>query len=223
MSLSRAFQCFFILVLTAAATSGQSQTTQAKVDRRVIVPNRPSPELYSDNLSLKITLINLPGAKNSASYWQMEYKIYFVAEAEFEKTFRQLQKEDKTRELRAEYFPNKILLAEGKINKRDLNTLQSRTVTRDGIEFKRKIATEQQTSYSHILSFYSVKVYDGDLKKDIYQSEAFIVPPFDTDAEDKTSLLPRSHVYLNFYVSPEGALYRSNKKSAGETTEWKPN
>ena len=67
MSLNRAFQCFFILLLTAAATSGQSQTTQAKVDRRVIVPNRPSPELYSDNLSLKITLINLPGAKNSAS------------------------------------------------------------------------------------------------------------------------------------------------------------
>jgi hypothetical protein len=223
LPLSRAFYFFFIIVFAATATSSEAQNPQAKVDRRTIAPNRVTPELYSDNLSLKITLMNLPGAKNSASYWQVEYKIYFVAEAEFEKTFRQLKKEGKNRELSPEYFPNKTLLAEGKVNKRDLSTLQTRTVIRDGIEFKRKIATEQQTSFSNILSFYSVKIYDGDLKKDIYQSDVFIAPPFDTDSDDKTNFLPRSHVYLNFYVSSEGALYRSNRKSASETTEWRPN
>ncbi len=219
----KAFYFFAIVVLAIAATSAQAQTQPAKIDRRMIVPTGVTPQLYADDLSLKITLMNLPGAKNPASYWQLEYKVYFVAEAEFEKTIRQLQKEGKDRELRPDYFPNKTLLADGKLNQHDLSTLPLRTVLRNGIEFKRKIPREQQTSLSKILSFYSVKIYDGDLKKDIYQSELFIVPPFDTDSDDKTNLQPRSHVYLNFYVSPEGALYRSSRKSASETTEWRPN
>jgi len=222
MSLSRAF-CFFFIIVFVTAISGQTQNPQAKVDRRTIAPNRVIPELYSDNLSLKITLMNLPGAQHSTSYWVVEYKVYFVAEAEFENTYRQLKKEGKNRELKPELFQNKTLLAEGKLNKRDLKTLQSRTMIRDGIEFKHKIPTEQQTSFSNILSFYSVKIYDGELKKDIYQSDVFIAPPFDTDSGDKNSFQPRTHVYLNFYVSPEGVLYRSNRKSASETTEWKPN
>ena len=221
MRLSGAFKFLFIIVF-ATAISGQAQVPQAKVDRRTVAPNRVTPELYSDNLSLKITLMNLPGAQHSASYWQVEYKIYFVPEAEFEKTFAQLKKEGKNRELKPEYFPNKTLLAEGKLNKRDLKTLQSRTVIREGIEFKHKISTEQQTSFANILSFYSVKIYDGELKKDIYQSDVFISPPFDTDFQDKSSFQARTYVYLNFYVSPEGTLYRSSRKSGSETTEWKP-
>lgn len=219
MRLTRAL---FVAILVATAISAHAQNPQVKIDRRTITPNRVTPELYSDNLSLKITLMNLPGAQHSASYWQVEYKIYFVPEAEFEKTFAQLKKEGKNRELKPEYFPNKTLLAEGKLNKRDLKTLQSRTLIRDGIEFKHKIPTEQQTSFSNILSFYSVKIYDGELKKDIYQSDVFISPPFDTDSKDRENFQPRTHVYLNFLVSPEGALYRSNRKSASETTEWKP-
>jgi hypothetical protein len=57
--------------------------------------------------------MNLPGAKNPASYWQIEYKIYFVAEAEFEKIFQQLKKEGKNREPRPEYFPNKSFSLKG--------------------------------------------------------------------------------------------------------------
>ena len=223
MLLNRSFYFLVLLVFALSAIRSQAQNSQVKVDRRTIEPNRVTPELYADNLSLKVTLMNLPGAKNSASYWQAEYKIYFVAEAEFEKVFRQLKKEGKNKELSPEYFPNKTLLAEGKLNKRGLSTLPSRTTIRDGIEFKRKIPTEQQTAFSNILSFYSVKVYDGDLKKDIYQSDVFVTPPFDTDSSDRNSFTPRSHVYLNFYVSPEGAIYRSNRKSASETTEWRPN
>ena len=222
MPLSRA-SSVFIIILAAALLTSQAQSPQVKIDRRTIAPNHVTPELYADDLSLKITLINLPGAQNSASYWQVEYQIYFVPEVEFDKTYRQLTKEGKNKELRAEYFPTKTLLAEGKLNQHNLNTLQARTVIRDGIEFKRKVPTEQQTSFSNILTFYTVKIYDGALKKDIYQADVFIAPPFDTDSTDKTSLSPRSHVYLNFYVSPEGALYRSNRKSASETTEWKPN
>ncbi|HET8781473.1 MAG TPA: hypothetical protein VFM63_03570 [Pyrinomonadaceae bacterium] len=215
------FSVLFIVLFTAAI-SGHAQT-QVKVDRRVVSPNRVTPELYSDNLTLKITLMNLPGAANSASYLQVEYKVYFVAEAEFEKTMRQLKSEGKNRELKPEYFPNKTLLVEGKVDKRDLKTLAARTFVRDGIEFKRKVPNEQQTIFANLLAFYSVKVYDGELKKDVYQSGVFVTPPFDTDSSDQTSFSPRSHVYLNFFVSPDGTLYRSNRKAASETSEWKPN
>ncbi len=222
MPLNKVFYRFIIVLVCGAMVCG-AQSPQVRIERRTIAPNHITPELYADDLSLKVTLINLPGAQNSASYWELEYKIYFVPEAEFEKILRQLTKEGRNDELRPEYFPGKTLLAEGKLKQHNLNTLPARTVVRDGIEFKHRIPSEQQTSLSNILSFYTVKIYDGALKKDIYQSDVLIAPPFDTDSSDKTSLLPRSHIYLSFYVSPEGALYRSNRKSASETTEWKPN
>jgi hypothetical protein len=212
----------FIILLSLAAFSGQTQGQQSRVDPRTISPNQAAPDLYSDKLSLKITLMNLPGAKQAASYWQAEYKVYFVAEADFEKIVRQLRKEGKNRDLKPEYFPNKTLLAEGSVNKNKLTTLQERTFVRDGIEFKRKIPAAQQTSFSSILSFYSVKIYDSELKKSIYRSDVFIVPPFDDDSSDRSTFQPRSYVYLNFYVATDGSLNTSNRKSASETTEWKP-
>lgn len=212
----------FMILLSLAAFSGQSQGQQTRIDPRTITPNHPAPELYSDKLSLKITLMNLPGATRAESYWQAEYKVYFVAEADFERIVRQLRKEGH-RDIKPEYFPNKTLLAEGNLSKHKLTTLQERTFVRDGIEFKRKIPTEQQTSFSSILSFYSVKIYDGELKKSIYHSDVFIVPPFDDDSSDRSTFLPRSHIYLNFYVASEGSLNTSNRKSASETTDWKPN
>ncbi len=213
----------FILLLSLTAFTGQSQGQPTSVDPRTITPNQPASELYSDKLSLKITLMNLPGAKQSASYWQAEYKVYFVPEADFTRIVRQLRKEGKHRELKPEYFPNKTLLAEGSLKKHKLTTLPERTFIRDGIEFRRKIPAAQQTSFSSILSFYSVKIYDDELKKSIYRSDVSIVPPFDDDSSDRSSFRPRSYLYLNFYVASEGSLNTSNRKSASETTDWKPN
>jgi hypothetical protein len=201
---------------------GQCQQTKARVDRRIITPNRPAPELYADQLSLKITLVNLPGAKLRNSYWQAEYKIYFVPERDFEQIAKQLAKEGKTRDLKAEYFPTKLLLAEGTLNKRGLGSLPERTFTRKGIEFKGKIPTESQTSFSSILSFYTVKIYDAELKKTVYQSDVFIVPPFDTDSADKTSLSARTGIFLSFFVASDGSLYNSSRKVTSESSEWKP-
>lgn len=73
------------------------------------------------------------------------------------------------------------------------------------------------------MSFYSVKVFDGKLKKDIYGSDVFIVPPFERDTNDSNSLLARTNLFLNFFVAQDGALFKSNTKSASETTEWNPN
>jgi hypothetical protein len=194
-----------------------------RIDRRTVRPNLIAPELYSDKLSLKITLMNLPGAATSASYWEVEFQLFFVPEQEFEKNMKELNKAGKGRELRPEYFPGRILLATGKFNKQKLDTLKERAFVRHGIPFRDKIPSEQQTSFSSLMSFYSVKVFDGKLKKDIYGSDVFIVPPFETDTDDRNSLLARTGLYLNFFVAPDGSLYRSNTKSASETTEWNPN
>jgi hypothetical protein len=167
--------------------------------------------------------MNLPGAATSASYWEVEFQLFFVPEQEFEKNMKELNKAGKGRELRPEYFPGRILLATGKFNKQKLDTLKERAFVRHGIPFRDKIPSEQQTSFSSLMSFYSVKVFDGKLKKDIYGSDVFIVPPFETDTDDRNSLLARTGLYLNFFVAPDGSLYRSNTKSASETTEWNPN
>lgn len=209
-----------LILLSAINTAAQAPTARAKM--RSITPNQPAPELYSDKISLRITLMNLPGAKEPSSSCEGEFKIYFVAEQDFEKTMRQLQREGKNRDLKPEYFPNKILLAEGVFKQPRLATLQERMVVRQGIDFKRKIPREQQTSFSSILNFYSVKVYDAKLKKAVYGSDVFVVPPFDSDSSGGDGFAPLSDLYLNLYVSDDGSLYKSNRKSLSGTTEWKP-
>lgn len=214
-----------IMALTVSGGSMSTALPQNKgtIDRRVISPNRVAPELYSDKIGLKITLINLPGAKNAQSNWQAEYKVFFVPEKDFEETTKRLSREGKLSDLKPDYFPTRILLAEGSLSKKRLMTLPERTFVRSAIDFKSKIPGTQQTSFSSILSFYSIKIYDGELKKNIYQSDVFIVPPFDTDIADKSVVQPRSNIYLSFFVATDGALYKSNKKVSSETSEWRPN
>jgi hypothetical protein len=136
---------------------------------------------------------------------------------------KELNKTGKGRDLRPEYFPGRILLATGKFNKQKLDTLQERAYVRPGIVFRNKIPADQQTSFSSLMSFYSIKVFDGKLKKDIYGSDVFIVPPFEADSDDRNSLLARTDLFLNFFVAEDGSLYRSNTRSASESTEWNPN
>lgn len=230
MKTQRTLQSFMIVgsmllsgLSPGADAVGRSVNQKIRIDRRTITPNRPAPELYADQLSLKITLMNLPGAEALPSSWQVEYKVYFVGEQDFEKTVREMNKAGRGRELRPENFQSRILLAEGKFRKQKLASLKERGFLRQGISFRSKVPHELQTSFSSIMSFYSVKVFDGKLKKDIYGSDVFIVPPFENDASDRNSLSPRTDLFLNFYVAANGALYRSNTKSASETTEWKPN
>lgn len=216
--------CVLISSLCPVAGAGERYEDQKmRIDGRTIRPNQLAPELYADELSLKITLMNLPGAATPASYWEVEYKVYFVAEQDFERTVKELNKAGKGRELRPEHFQSKILLAEGKFNKQKLATLKDRAFLRQKIEFRGKVPHAQQTSFSSIMSFYAVKVFDGKLKKDVYGSDVFTVPPFEHDASDRNSLSPRNELFLNFFVADSGALYRSNTKSASESTEWNPN
>lgn len=211
---------WLLLSLWPVGVAGQQQ--KMRVDGRTIKPNLIAPEVYSDNLSLKITLMNLPGAVIPASKWEVEFQVFFVPEQDFRKNIEDVKKAGKGRELRPEYFPSRILLATGKFNKHRLGTLKERAVVRQ-IAFRNKIPRDQQTSFSSLMSFYSVKVFDGKLKKDIYGSSVFIVPPFERDTNNRNSFLPRTELFLNFFVSEDGSLYKSNTKSASETTEWNPN
>ncbi|HJP92913.1 MAG TPA: hypothetical protein VJ875_13225 [Pyrinomonadaceae bacterium] len=214
---------FFSILLPVAGISQQSVNQKMRIDRRRIIPNAIAPEVYADALSLKITLMNLPGAAIPASHWEVEYKVFFVAEQDFEKSMKELNKAGKGRDLRPEYFQSRILLAEGKYSKRNLPSLKERAFFQEGIVFRDKVPHEQQTSFCSIMTFYSVKVFDAKLKKDIYGSDVFIVPPFEADVNDRNVLSPRTDLFLNFFVAEDGSLYRSNTKSASESTEWKPN
>src|SRR5215211_2734112 len=214
------FGWLLLSILWPVGVVGQQQ--KMRVDGRTIKPNLIAPQLYSDKLSLKITLMNLPGAVTSASHWEVEFQVFFVAEQDFRKNIDDMKKTGKGRELRPEHFPTRILLATGKFNKHRLGTLKERAFVRQ-IAFRNKVPAEQQTSFSSLMSFYSVKVFDGKLKKDIYGSAVFIVPPFERDTNDRNSFLPRTELFLNFFVADDGSLYKSNTKSASETTEWNPN
>ncbi|HEX7331188.1 MAG TPA: hypothetical protein VF290_06795 [Pyrinomonadaceae bacterium] len=214
------FACLLFASVWPVGSAGQEQ--KMRLDGRTIPPNRMAPELYSDNLSLKVTLMNLPGAATLTSYWEVEFQVFFVPERDFGNNLKDIRKAGKSRELRPEYFPSRILLATGKFNKHKLGTLKERAFLRRGIPFRNKIPAEQQTSFSSLMSFYSVKVFDGKLKKDIYGSSVFIVPPFEDDTNASNSLIPRTDLFLNFFVAENGSLYRSNSRSASESTEWKP-
>jgi len=213
--------CFLLSSLWPVGGVGQQQ--KIKVDRRTIRANLIAPELYADNLSLKITLMNLPGAATSTSYWEVEFQVFFVPEKDFGKNLDDAKQAGKSRELKPEYFPTRILLATGKFNKHNLSTFKERAFVRPGIAFRNKIPADQQTTFSGLMSFYSIKVFDGKLKKDVYGSSVFIVPPFERDTNDSNGLLPRSNLFLNFFVADDGSLYKSNTKSASETSEWNPN
>jgi len=215
------FGCLLLPSLWPVGGAGQEQ--KMRIDGRTITRNRIAPELYSDKLSLKITLMNLPGAATSTSYWEVEFQVFFVPEQDFGKNLKDIKHAGKGRGLRPEYFPSRVLLATGKFNKHKLGTLKERAFVRRGIAFRNKIPPQQQTSFSSLMSFYSVKVFDGKLKKDIYGSSVFIVPPFETDTNASNSLLPRTDLFLNFFVAENGSLYKSSTKSASETTEWNPN
>jgi hypothetical protein len=213
----------FSVLFLPTGTTGQTRQPGVRIDRRTITPNLSAPELYSEQMSLKISLVNLPGADVPGSYWQGEFKVYFVAEQDFQRIMKELQRDGRNRELKPEYFPSRIMIAEGNFTKNRLRTLDERTFLREGILFKRKIPAPQRTSFSSLLTFFSVKVHDAKLKQDAYRSDVFIVPPFDTDSNETGTFSPRSSLYLSLYVDDRGSLFWSSRKQAGESTVWNPN
>jgi hypothetical protein len=197
--------------------------------RRFIEPNKLAPELYADRLSVKLTLVDLPGAGDPRSTWDGTYQLYFISEAEM----RRVEEEVLRKKGAASSggvrmvgwdptpadFPEKILVAEGTISKKNLATPQQRVHLQENVAFKEKIPAALRTKGARLLTAYSIKVYDAKLKTPVYESGVFITFPFD-DQTDPDRVAPRTTVYTNFLVTPKGEVWNSQLPRKDGDTKW---
>jgi hypothetical protein len=201
-----------ICLLTPAQGSAQKPGRRVRTIR--FEPNVHAPDLYADALKMQFTLVNLPGSEVKGSYWEGQYKLYFLPEGELHKN-RSSNPEPKD-------FPNKILLAEGAFRGDQLKTLSGRTFIRGPVAFKSKIPDHMRTKFANLLTSFSIKIYDAKLKLPLYKSSVFIAHPFDDDERYSASerFAPRRIVYTSFFVTPEGDLFNSQWRREPNDTSW---
>lgn len=189
-------------------------------------PNVLAPELYLEQLRLKITLVDLPGASDPRSYWEGTYQLYFVSEAEHEKALRELVKGASkggavALDLSLSSFPKKTLLAEGSFKKSALASLKDRTFILERIAFRARVPDAERTKEARLLLSCNVKIYDAQLKQTIYRTRLWDAQaPLMEDAKNPERDVARTTVYSNFYVTKTGDVYESQWTREGESTSW---
>lgn len=183
---------------TRVATQERKNTTSSGTMRE---PDLPAPNLFADKLTLKAALVDLPGASNPKSTWELTYAVYFIPEREYYSLLDRLPPGQHN--LEAEKFTRKILLAQGRVNKVSLASPQERSEIKD-IVFKTRVPEKEKTKFARLLTSYSVKIYDAQLKMPIYHSGVFVTNVFERGSGN--SQAPKNSLYLNFTVSPEGNL-----------------
>jgi hypothetical protein len=228
-SLLRLLICLLFLapcvVTPPTVTKAQGQRSRATTFRR-FEPNAYAPDLYADHLKLKLTLINLPGAVEAGSYWEVSYRIFFISEAEVQAVTEETRKRlapnggSFSWNPNPSMFPGKILLAQGNFKRRNLATLTDRTYIQDRILFKSRIPDKQRTKFATLMTSFSVKLYDARLKTTVYESSAWQTNPFDDDAAQPDRAAPRQILYANFFLSPQGQLFKSQWPRNGDSTNW---
>lgn len=202
----------FVFVLFKPDNFGQRKSRMITFE-----PNVYAPELYSDNLKMQVALVGLPGAESKGSYWQAEYKVYFLPEGEIKKVMEQRRGRDP----QPEDFPNKILLDQGSFKKTVLRTIKDRTAIRPPFAFKAKVSDRQRTKFANLLTAYSIKIYDAKLNQTFYKTDIFIGHPFDDDEKfSGGAFTPRKTVYLSLFVDTDGSIYTSQMKRAAVNTSW---
>jgi hypothetical protein len=175
-----------------------------------------------------MSLVDLPGSNEQASYWEVTYKLYFISEAEYYEVLNQILKQSApgggavTWNPDPSAFPGKILLAEGEFKKTKLSSLQDRVYEREGVVFKSKIPDKDRTKYAQILSSYSVKIFDARLKTPIYRSGEYLTTPFTDNPEVKGNVIPRTTIYTNFFVTAKGQLFASQMPRGPQDKTWRP-
>lgn len=213
---------------SGAATAARTPAPRMKfTNHRRIEPNTLAPELYSDKLAIKLMLVDLPGASDPRSTWEGTYKLYFVSEASMRKADEALRKSSAgPGGVRAVSwgtsmadFPEKILLAEGSISKKNLATPQQRVHLQENVAFRDRLPPELRTKAAVLFITYSVKVYDAKLKTPVYHSGLFMMHPFD-DEGDPDIFTPRKVVYTSFLVTPQGDIYGSSLPREAGDTRW---
>ena len=223
-------RAFFPLSLHSANSSLRRDSQTQKPSRigsiKTREPNLLAPDLYSNKLKVRVSLVDLPGSNEQGSYWEVTYKLYFISEAEYHEVLNQILRRSEagggavTWNPDPSAFPGKILLAEGEFRKTKLSLLQDRVHEREGIVFKSKIPDKDRTKYAHILSSYSVKIFDAQLKTPIYKSGEYLTTPFIDNPEVKSDVIPRTTIYINFFVSPKGQLFTSQMPREPQDKAW---
>ena len=198
-----------------------AQQTRTVTTFRKAEPNRYAPELYVDKLKLRISLVDLPGAAQAGSNCEIEYQLYFIPEEEFINLMRNSIRGGRG-EMDLSGSSGKILLAAGKFKPARLATLKGRTFVHGIIDFKGRVPDRLRTKFAAIITRYSVKINDARLNVMAYDAGHFITYPFADDPAQPERAIPRSTVYLNFYLSPQGNLFRSQLPRDDRNTSWEP-
>ena len=211
------------------STPVNSQKPARATHIRMMEPNLYAPDLYADNLAMQVILVDMPGADMPDSSWEMEYKLYFVSEAEFKKVvdnaLAEMAKQGQSRRVlswdpRPAHFPEKIMLAEGEIKISKPDSLMARTFLKEKIDFKSKIPDKLRTKFARLMTSYSVKIFDARLNNTLYHSGAFLTFPFNDDQNGPEKAIPRATIYTNFIVTPKGQIFASQMPRKRDDTKW---
>jgi len=171
-----------------------------------------APNLYSEKIKLQILLVNLPGADKMGSFFRGDYSVFFVPEGEIEKIAQAAG--GYLDELTQDKLANKILLSKGHFNRANIN--RDRIVEISDIPFKSKVPDELRTMLGQIVIFYTIRIYDAKLKKNVYKDSSFTYLPF--ERTDKSAA--RRIFHLSFFVNNDGKLYTSSLPRDKSSTSW---
>ena len=224
----RVMLCASALLLSLLTLTFAQQPRRNTMRTRRSEPNVLAPELYLENLKLKMTLVDLPGAADPGSYWEGSYQLYFVSEAEHGKALEEAVKRARgpkggavALDLDVSDFPKKTLLAEGTFKKRGLSAFKDRIFVPAPIPFRSKIPDAERTKEARLLLSYSVKIFDARLKQTLYRTGLWNAQaPLMQDAAQPERDVARTTVYSSFYVTKTGDVYASQWTREGEDTSW---
>lgn len=198
-----------VCLCLSVALSMLSPSALAVQTFKVRQPNVYAPQLYADKIDFLARLLDLPGAQKNSSTWELSYQLYFVSEANYREALKRFPQGgyDPT----PEEFPGRILLTTGHQKKKRLGTPQERTILLTGVDFKQKVPDAQRTKFGVLMTVYSVKIFDAELNKNIYESGLFLTDAFETSLQDPNQDMPRKTLYLTFSVTPRGTLNYSQR------------
>jgi hypothetical protein len=198
---------------------GVSKAQRGNTGFTVREPNLYAPHVYADDLEFLATLVDLPGARNKQSYWELSYQLFFVPEDKYYEALARAPRGPSNPT--PEEFPGRVLLAQGHKRTRRLASLKERTIHLTGVSFKPRVPDTQRTKFAHLLTHYSVKIFDAELKTTVYRSGIFITDPYEGHPQDPNQAIARKTIYLNFMVTPEGHLNLSQLARHARSTTWK--
>ena len=185
-------------------SSDPSGAQRGNTGFKVREPNLYAPDVYADDLEVIATLADLPGAKKKGSYWELSYQLFFVPEDKYYEALARAPRGPSNPT--PEEFPGRVLLAQGHKRTKRLGSRKERTIHLTGVAFKQRIPDAQRTKFAYLMTHYSVRIFDAELKTTFYRSGIFLTEPYEDHAQNPNQAIARKTIYLIFKVTPEGFL-----------------